>query len=70
MTAGRSYQLPKFCSVNTDQRLVSCFLDPILSELSFPLPGIERQPAGATRYRISLPIAPVSFELIGSDFLA
>jgi hypothetical protein len=34
------------------------FLDPILSESSFPLPGIERQPEGATSLRISHPQPP------------
>lgn len=33
-------------------------LDPILSEPSLPLPGIEYQPVGATRFRSATPIAP------------
>jgi hypothetical protein len=36
------------------------FLDPILLEASFPLPGIEHKPEGATRCRISLPSALTS----------
>ena len=46
-------------------------LDPTLSEVSFPLPGIENQPEGATSCRISLPATPISdvFRPIGSSFL-
>jgi len=35
-------------------------LDPILSVTSFPLPGIECQPEGATSFRSVTPIAPAN----------
>jgi hypothetical protein len=51
--------------------LQSRFLDPILSEFSFPLPGIEHQPEGAANLRVFLPQAPASdvVRLVGSGFL-
>jgi hypothetical protein len=51
--------------------LQSRFLDPILSESSFPLPGIERQPEGATSSQISHPRTPTSDVVrpVGSSFL-
>jgi hypothetical protein len=45
------------------------FLDPTLSESSFPLPGIEYGLVGATRYRIFLPITPAGFGPTGSNLL-
>jgi hypothetical protein len=48
------------------------FLDPILLECSLPLPGIERQPEGATSGQVSLSTTPVDdwFLSTGSGFLA
>jgi hypothetical protein len=47
------------------------FLDPILSESSFPLPGIECQPEGAASCQVFLPATPISvfIRLTGSGFL-
>jgi hypothetical protein len=39
-------------------RCKSRFLDPTLSESSFPVPGIEYRLVGATCYRIFLPVTP------------
>jgi hypothetical protein len=59
-----SRPFPSHLGVSSGFRLLSfvChrFLDPTLSESSFPLPGIEYQPEGATSHRIFLPVTPAS----------
>jgi hypothetical protein len=55
------YTMPGSIAVTTnvpEHESPSRFLDPTLSVSSFPLPGIECQPEGATSCRISHPSTP------------